>query len=157
MKKCEQCGAPLEFNSLKCEYCNSNFQSKDSNTKLKDFVIYIEDQFNSVKDEFDLQVGFSFIFLATLWGITSYAAYQELNLIAFLLVLIISGSIFFVIFGFSVIYYQTKAVKLKFQSRYKSEILQFLQDYRFTKIDLNKEIKITLNPDCYFLKIFDDL
>lgn len=137
---CPHCGASLQNPGLFCQYCNSKLPHStrldtDELEYLKTYIQGIEKIMLAKKDMFDGRVA-AFLFAVFLaWIGSTYLIHLFTGLIATILLAIICGGVYILLFGWYVTDNEKKAFQITFEQQVRGDIEEYLQKNRIDRQD----------------------
>ena len=160
--KCENCGATIHSGLNRCEFCNSPIQatelSPEISTKMSTYIQGMEKILKAQKNRNDSYIALAFSVLAGIWAVLSYFFYEkEISTLLFITLVVLSGLVLFILFGFFVIYFEKKAQQNYFDKKLSKEIHAYLKDNNIPISDFKFKAMELLGEDSFLYNVLIDL
>jgi len=161
--KCKFCEAENETDNERCFSCNaplpkrSNIDGKDKEN-LNNYIQSVENMLNTAKKKDETKIIFAFFILTALWISLSILLYKLLvnDRIFAIIIDIIMGFVFFIIFGLFIGHIENKAIEKEYNRKIKNDILEYLKEMHYEKIDFKTVASEVLKKDSHLYKFLDD-
>jgi len=161
--KCKFCEADNETTNERCFSCNAPLPKRtvvDGKDKenLTNFIQSVENMLNTAKKKGDGKIAFFFISLSILWIFISFFAYNSMpdSKVMVIIMAIVLGFVLFITFGFLVGHFETKAITKEYNEKIKKDILEYLKEMNYEKIDFKTVASEVLKKESHLHKFLDD-
>ncbi|MCK4665670.1 zinc ribbon domain-containing protein [Candidatus Dependentiae bacterium] len=142
LKKCPNCGAPVDEKDKVCSYCSapivlSEEVQKRLDEELNIYIKNAEEKLKENKNKYDPYI-FGTLLITTSFLVIIYILMKNIATAPRIIIIVILSILSFAFWGILIEKSEAKAVKEFFEAELKDEIRNFIQEHQITFYDFSK-------------------